>query len=229
MHNVLLVEDSREIFEQVKAALGSSVKVLWVETVKDARDMVGKNNISLVLLDVELPDGSGVDLCSEFQANYPQLPVFLLTAHKQLPEKVMGFTAGAEDYITKPFESMELRARVEAKLRKLEVVKQSKLNMEWKELEVLLTRQEVFVHGDKGKEKADLTALEFKILTYFCHHLGEVIPRDQMLNEIWGENIHIYPRSVDTHVSKLRRKLGSAVDVIKSIHGVGYKFDPTPL
>ncbi len=226
MEKVLLVEDSKEVFAQVKLALGNEVSLDWVETLSSARDFVSEKEVHLILLDVELPDGNGVDLCNEFQSEYPQLPIFFLSAHSELPELIMGFSAGADDYIAKPFSSLELKARVLAKLKKVKLLQESQSNHEWKPLKVYRNRQEVFVDCDGVDKKVELTALEFKILSYFCDHVGVVIPRDQMLNEIWGENIHIYPRSVDTHVSKLRKKLGDASSTIKSVHGVGYRFEP---
>ncbi len=101
--------------------------------------------------------------------------------------------------------------------------------MKWKELQINKTRQEVLVLNGNEFEKTDLTSLEFKILMYFASRPGEVIIRDQMLNDIWGEDIHVNHRSVDTHVSKLRKKLGPVAQIVESIHGSGYKFNPTPL
>ena len=228
MHQILLIEDSKEVFNQVNAGLSGIAQIHWAASLAEGRDFVAENPVSLVLLDVELPDGSGVDLCNEFQSEYPAMPVFFLSAHAELPEKVMGFAAGAEDYITKPFQTMELKARVEAKLRKIDSINSSRSDFSWQELEVLRSRQEVFVKEAKERKSIPLTALEFKILSYFCDRPGEVIHRDDILNEVWGTDVHVYPRSVDTHVSKLRRKIKPADSTIKSVHGVGYKFEPTP-
>lgn len=228
MHKVLLVEDSKEIYQMVNQAIGNIVELSWSETVSDATKVMGQTSFSLVLLDVELPDGNGIDLCSKIQASNPSLPIFFLTAHAELSEKVLGFSAGADDYITKPFAPLELRARLESRLRKLDLTKQNSDRLKWKEIEINKSRQEVLINENGAFHKIDLTALEFKILLYFAAKPGDVILRDQILNDIWGEDIHVYHRSVDTHVSKLRKKLGTVASVIESVHGAGYKFCPTP-
>ena len=100
--------------------------------------------------------------------------------------------------------------------------------LSWKEIKINKTSQEVEVLNEKNEfESIELTALEFKLLTYFASRPGHVIDRDSMLNDIWGQDVHVYSRSVDTHVSKLRKKLGPVSDLIESVHGAGYKFSPT--
>jgi len=226
MHKILLVEDSKEIFTIVEQALGAIAKVDWVASAQEASHAFHAK-YDLILLDVELPDGNGIELCTQIQRISPRTPVFILTSHNNLSEKVLGFSAGADDYITKPFAPLELKARVEARLRKVELTYKASNLLKWKELEINKNRQEVSVFTDSSTEKIDLTALEFKLLTYFAERPEDVIHRDQILNDIWGENIHIYSRSVDTHVSKLRKKLGPASHIIESVHGSGYKFCPT--
>src|SRR5690606_18004146 len=99
--------------------------------------------------------------------------------------------------------------------------------IKWKELTICHSKQEVEVFDGDSYKPVELTALEFKLLSFFAAHPQEVIPRDAILDAIWGKDIHIYSRSVDTHVSKLRKKLGPASEVIESIRGAGYKFTPT--
>ena len=201
----------------------------WVKSVKEARTEIARNSFDLFILDVDLPDGNGIEFCSTLQATHSHIPIFFLTGHTDLSEKVMGFSAGADDYITKPFSPLELRARLESRLRKNKQQLNSSDNLKWKELQINKSRQEVLIFKDGKFEKTDLTSLEFKILMYFATRNGEVIIRDQMLNDIWGEDIHVNHRSVDTHVSKLRKKLGPVADIVESIHGSGYKFNPTSL
>jgi len=227
MKKVLLVEDSKEIFPMVKQALGQIAELTWVQTIKEAQETLEVDSYSLILLDINLPDGNGIDLCSQIHAVSPATPIFFLSASDKLSEKVLGFSAGADDYITKPFEPLELKARVESKFLKMDALNNSLMNLKWKELEIIRNKQEVKVLEDGELIPIDLTALEYKILTYFADKPDNVFPRDQILNDIWGKNVYVYPRSVDTHVSKLRKKLGSASEAIQSVHGVGYKFSPT--
>ena len=226
MQTVLLVEDSKEVFTMVKQAIGSIVDLHWVESIDTARDKLNED-LSLILLDIELPDGSGVDFCTEVQASFPDLPIFFLTSHDDLSDKVLGFSAGADDYITKPFQPLELKARVESRLKKEATRKQSTELLKWVEIDIDKNCQEVKILNEGVYEKIDLTALEFKLLTYFAGQEGHVIPRDKVLDDIWGKDVHIYSRSVDTHVSKLRKKLGPVSHIIQSVHGAGYKFSPS--
>lgn len=225
---ILLVEDTKEIFRMVEQALaGPLIQLDWSESVASAEEALKSQSYDLILLDIELPDGSGIDLCSKIQAEKPELPIFFLTSHSDLSEKVLGFSAGADDYITKPFNPLELKARVEAKLKKLAALKSQADFLKWKEIEIDKSSQEVTISFDGNSESVELTALEFKLLTYLASRKGDVIERESMLNDIWGKDVHVYSRSVDTHVSKLRKKLGPVSHIIESVHGAGYKFSPT--
>ena len=204
-------------------------ELTWAKSVKEAKAEIGKNSFDIFILDVDLPDGNGIEFCASLQATHSHIAVFFLTSHSELSEKVMGFTAGADDYITKPFSPLELRARLESRLRKKKQQVTESDNLKWKELQINKSRQEVLVLNLGELEKIDLTSLEFKILMYFAVRVGEVIIRDQILNDIWGQDIHVNSRSVDTHVSKLRKKLGPVAQIVESIHGSGYKFNPTSL
>ncbi|MBD64899.1 MAG: hypothetical protein CME62_06810 [Halobacteriovoraceae bacterium] len=228
MNSTLLVEDCKEIYQLVSQAVsGPLVQLDWAQSVTEAEKSLKDNHYDIVLLDIELPDGSGLELCSKIQAISPDLTIFFLTGHNDLSEKVLGFSAGADDYITKPFNPLELRARVEAKLKKLEILKKSADSLKWKEIQINKASQQVKILEGEDYKQIDLTALEFKLLTYFANRPREVIDRDTMLNDIWGRDIHVYSRSVDTHVSKLRKKLKPVSHIIESVHGAGYKFMPT--
>ncbi len=229
MNSVILVEDSKEIYQMVAQSCSHLTELTWVKTLEEARIAITTHGFQLMILDVDLPDGNGIEFCSSIQTTHAYLPIFFLTGHNNLSDKVLGFTAGADDYITKPFSPLELRARIEAKLRKSKQQMIKSDSYSWQELQISKTRQEVFIIVNGIFKKVSLTALEFKILMYFAARPGEVIHRDKILNDIWGEDIHVYQRSVDTHVSKLRKKLESVSHIVESIHGSGYKFTPTPL
>lgn len=226
-HRILLVEDSKEVHRMVVQSLGNALELDWVQTIEEAKVAVSQHHYSMILLDIELPDGNRIDFCGHIQSVHPEMVVFFLTAHDELSEKVLGFSAGADDYIAKPFNSFELKARVEAKLKKLDLLKNNNDILKWKEITICHSRQEVEVLNGENFEPVDLTALEFKLLCYFAARPQVVVARDEILDAIWGKDIHIYARSVDTHVSKLRKKLGPASDVLESIRGSGYKFTPT--
>jgi DNA-binding response OmpR family regulator len=227
MHRILLVEDTKEIYQMVAQSTTQIAELTWAKTVKEAREQIARNSFDLFILDVDLPDGNGIEFCSSLQATHSHIAIFFLTGHTELSEKVMGFSAGADDYITKPFSPLELRARLESRLRKNKQQVVLSDNLKWREIQINKSRQEVHILKEGDFEKTDLTSLEFKILMYFATRNGEVINRDQMLNDIWGQDIHVNHRSVDTHVSKLRKKLGPVAHIVESIHGAGYKFNPT--
>lgn len=228
MDKILLVEDSKEIHQMVMQSVSQIAELTWAKTIQEARSFLALSTYNLMILDVDLPDGNGIEFCSSIQTSHSQIPVFFLTAHLNLSDKVMGFSAGADDYITKPFSPLELRARIEGRIRKNKLQSTQSDNMKWKELQIKKGQQEVLILEKGVFKKIDLTSLEFKILLYLASRHGQVVDRDQILNDIWGKDIHVYQRSVDTHVSKLRKKLGEASSVLESIHGSGYKFNPSP-
>jgi DNA-binding response OmpR family regulator len=228
MDRILLVDDHQEIFNLVLESTSKLASLTWVKTIKEAQSVLQlEEPFDLLILDIDLPDGNGIEYCSVIQSLYPKLLVFILTDHQTIAEKVLGFSAGADDYITKPFAPLELRARLESRLKKNRQHLLDNDNEMWKELKICKSRQEVSILVENIFKKIDLTSLEFKILFYLSKHLGEVVARDQLLNEIWGKDVHVYQRSVDTHISKLRKKLGPVSYILKSIHGIGYKFYPT--
>ncbi|MAV90396.1 MAG: DNA-binding response regulator, partial [Bdellovibrionaceae bacterium] len=204
MKQILLVEDSQEIFHLVRGALDSVGRLVWAPTVETARKELSGKEFELILLDVGLPDGSGFDFCQEVTATPKgkRTPILFLTAHDEISEKLMGFSAGGDDYITKPFSPLELKARVEARLRTVSQLKVEGDSLRWKELELLKSKQQVLLYTQKGQEVADLTSIEFKLMMLFAQRPEEVVLRDEILNEVWGEDVHVYSRSVDTHVSK---------------------------
>jgi two-component system alkaline phosphatase synthesis response regulator PhoP len=229
MNRILLVEDSKEIYQMVVQSVAQIAELTWAKSVEEAKAEIVKQNFDLILLDVELPDGNGIDFCSSIQTTHSHVSIFFLTGQSNLSDKVLGFTAGADDYITKPFSPLELRARIESRFRKNQQQVVHSDIYKWKELQINKSRQEVSTTVDGVTQRVELTALEFKILMYFAYRPGEMIERDKILNDIWGQDIHVYQRSVDTHVSKLRKKLGAVAHIVESIHGSGYKFNPTAI
>jgi DNA-binding response OmpR family regulator len=225
--NVLLVDDAKETYQMVQQGLvGTFFNLVWVKTLSGGRKKISKNAFDFLLLDIGLPDGNGLDFCYEVQRSYPHLPIFLISSNHDLSKKVLGFSVGADDFITKPFNPLELKARMEAQLRKVDFLKRSAEVLKWRDIEIERDQQEVRIYDGKAWKEVELTGLEFKLLTYFAKNSGHVIERSTILEKIWGTCVHVYPRSVDTHVSKLRRKLKPAGDLIESVHGAGYKFDP---
>ena len=222
---ILAIEDSPESFELIRRSLGDAYALEGARTLGEAAQKINKTAYDLILLDVMLPDGDGYRLCSLLQTDEAMrsTPVIFLTAKNALSDKVLGFQVGADDFITKPFDSLELKARVDAKLRKRERERRDANLLRVGELEVDKDAQRASILRESGAEELDLTPIEYKLLVNLMNEPNRVYSRDELLDVVWGKNIHVYSRSVDTHVSKLRKKLGEKSDMIESVHGTGYR------
>ena len=171
-----------------------------------------------------LPDGSGLDLCREIKSNpsSASTPIIILTAKSDEVDRVVGFELGADDYVTKPFSIRELLLRVKAILKRApSSTSQSIGEQIVGNLKIDFDAHTVLVKG----EEINLTALEFKLLKHFLDRRGRVQSRDQLLQDVWGYSSDITTRTVDTHIKRLREKLGPAGDYVQTIRGVGYKFN----
>jgi two-component system alkaline phosphatase synthesis response regulator PhoP len=178
----------------------------------------------LLILDLMLPQRNGLDLCREIRQAGLATPILILTARGQTVDKVVGLKLGADDYVTKPFEMMELMARIEVLLRrahpKVGVAPNAQefgeIHVDWKGTEVT-----------RGGTPVALSAREFQLLRYFCEHPGQTLSRADILREVWGYKAETFTRTVDVHVASLRQKLESdprKPALIMTVQGLGYKF-----
>ena len=178
----------------------------------------------LILLDVMLPGKNGFDVCRELRQQGRDVPILMLTAKTQLIDRVVGLKLGADDYLTKPFEAMELMARLEALLRRRPSSPQRGGDgYRFGEIVVDFRRAEVRRAG----EPVELSALEFKLLRHFIEHRGATLSRESLLADVWGYDETPLTRTVDVHVAGLRQKIESnpkSPEYILTIHGLGYKF-----
>jgi two-component system, OmpR family, alkaline phosphatase synthesis response regulator PhoP len=177
----------------------------------------------LLLLDVMLPRVNGFDVLRELRRRGIETPVIMLTARGQTVDKVVGLKLGADDYVTKPFEMVELLARVEAKLRRVPATPHPVDGHQFGEVRVDFRRAEVTREG----QPLELSAREFQLLKYFLEHRGATLTREELLNEVWGYNSMPSTRTVDVHVAWLRQKIEPNPrhpQFILTVHGLGYKF-----
>lgn len=224
MH-ILIVEDEPDIRKTIEYNfLKEGFKVSLAGSISRGRDIVFSDSINLIILDLMLPDGSGLDLCRELKSNssYAKIPIVILTAKSDEVDRVVGFELGADDYVTKPFSVRELILRVKAILKRAPDSSPDSIG----EYVIGSLRIDFDAHTVqvKGKE-VKLTALEFKLLKHFLDRRGRVQSRDQLLQDVWGYSSDITTRTVDTHIKRLREKLLSAGEYIQTIRGVGYKFN----
>jgi DNA-binding response OmpR family regulator len=181
-----------------------------------------EQNFDLIVLDIMLPRKDGFQVCRELRRAGRGVPIIMLTARTQEAEKVLGLEMGADDYVTKPFSPIELRARIKAVLRRTAGETQSIYH--FGDIEVDFRRCEVRRNG----LVVEMSSLEFKLLAAFIHNRGRMLSRDQLLDAAWGSDVHVTDRAVDNHVVGLRRKIEpdpGEPRYITSVRGMGYRFD----
>ena len=226
--NILVIEDEPDIRKTLEYNISrEGHKVLTAGSIHDAEKIVQSQSLSLVLLDLMLPDGSGLDFCRKLKTNSKteSIPVIILTAKDDEVDKVVGFELGADDYVTKPFSVRELLLRIKAVLKRGEVKKDIvEVERQFGDLKIDIESHEVYV----DEMQIELTALEFKLLNQLVETRGRVQSRDQLLSEVWGYSAEVTTRTVDTHIKRLRNKLGSMGKYVQTIRGVGYKFSRIP-
>lgn len=219
---ILIVEDEPAIALGLRDDL--ELEGYQVEVVGDGKTAVRKacnEPFDLLLLDVMLPGKSGYDVCREVRSKKPDLPIIMLTARSHEAEKVLGLEMGADDYVTKPFSPLELRARIKALLRRSHNSQPSSYT--FSSLLVNFDRMEVL----DGNRRIELTTLEFKLLSTLIRNAGRVLSRDLILDLVWGRAAVVTDRVIDTHIANLRKKLEPNGSMhISSIRGMGYRFDP---
>ena len=222
---MLVIEDNAEMRILVEAAL-DEYQLTFSSTLKDAKDAIGKRRFELILLDLGLPDGDGLKFLAELsgQPETKDIPVIILTGKNETVNKVMAFSIGAEDFITKPFDPLELKARVTSKLRKSERQQQLSEILRSGDLKIDVLKQKVWIQKQQESEAVELTTLEFKLLLNFVRAPERVFTRDFLLNEVWGMNVSVTDRTVDTHVGHLRKKLAHSRTKIETVIGSGYRF-----
>jgi len=177
----------------------------------------------LIILDIMLPKMNGFEVCKQLRQTGNTTPVLILTAKSQEVDKVLGLEIGADDYVTKPFSPRELIARVNAIIRRTKQTQQEKELYHFGDVDIDFKKYEV----KKGGESVNLTALEFTMLHFLIKHEDQVVSRDSILDNVWGNNVYVYPRTVDTHIANLRKKIEDDPENPKFIIGVrsiGYKF-----
>ena len=221
---ILVVEDEAAIREMLNFSLGrAGFAVHEAADARQAQDMINLQVPDLILLDWMLPGTSGVDLAQKLRLNTRtrELPIILLTARGEEENKIKGLEAGADDYITKPFSTQELIARIRAVLRRTvspsneDIIKMGELSLDTVSHRVMVQETPV-----------DLGPTEFRLLHFFMSHAERVFSRSQLLDQVWGNNVYIEERTVDVHIRRLRRALETfACDkYIQTVRGAGYRF-----
>jgi two-component system alkaline phosphatase synthesis response regulator PhoP len=229
--NILIVEDE----EALRMTLGDRLRsegymVDFAMDGEEGKEKATHLPFDLIILDIMLPQRSGLDICMDIRRAGLATPILLLTARGQTSDKVVGFKLGADDYVTKPFDTLELMARIEALLRRVPTKSVSAAQAEhgihqFGPIIVDIKGTQVTRNG----QRVYLTAREFELLRYFVEHQGVTLSRDELLREVWGHETGTFTRTVDVHVASLRQKLENIPkkpEMILTIPGLGYKFQP---
>lgn len=224
-HTILVIDDDRDILRVLKANLElHKYNVATVESWTEGQKAISAKKPDILILDLMLPDGDGVEICRTLRKQYPSLPIVMLTAKDKISDKVIGLESGADDYVVKPFETLELIARIKACLRRAmpaakEQITIGKLNIDYKRRIVKVKNREII-----------LTPKEYDLLCLLISSRGSVLSREDIKKHLWKESkIYSWSRVIDVHIQHLRQKIEdnpSEPEYIITVSGIGYRFKP---
>lgn len=229
MPKLLLVEDN-EVMRVLAANTLKEFSLSMASTLKEAQTLMQTNTFDLILLDIGLPDGDGLTFLNHLSnTSGAQTPVIIISGKTDIASKVTAFSFGAEDFISKPFDPIELKARVAAKLKKIQQAKANSDQIKIGDLVITVSKQKVVIQsGGNDQIPVDLTTLEFKLLLSLAKHPERVYTREHLLSEVWGNDLSVTLRSVDTHVAHLRKKIHKSKVKIDTVIRSGYRLLVNP-
>lgn len=224
MKKILIIEDEKDMVTGLKFNLEArDYSVIVAYDGETGYQKAIREKPDLVILDLMLPKLNGYEVCKRLKKEIPDLPVIMLTAKSQEAEIVTGLELGADDYITKPFSVLELLARIKTVLRRIKSGSEIPEVHRFGNLEINFKKYEASKRGEPLK----LSPREYELLKCFIEREGEIVSRDELLNQVWGYDSIPDTRTIDAHIVKLRRKIEDKPDepkIIVTIHGIGYKF-----
>ncbi len=230
MKTILIAEDSKEIVDLIKLYLeGEDIKIVEADNGKNALEIFNQMHIHLILLDIMLPEVNGYDVIKEIRQK-SNIPIIFMSAKGQDEDKILGLNLGADDYIVKPFNPLELTARVSAQLRRFySLGASSDVSLEKiKVNNLVLDQRECKLYNDG--EEVELTYMEYKLLKLLMNEPGRVFTKSQIFENVWEEEYTYTDNTVTVYISKLREKLETDSrnpKLIKTVRGLGYKFEKT--
>ncbi len=219
---VLIVEDDKDILNLLSYTIeNQGYRTLQARKGEEGLNLVRMQQPNLIVLDLMLPGMDGIAVCRELKskAETSNIPVIMLTAKGEENDRILGLETGADDYVVKPFSPRELVLRLEAVMRRSQPRKQEREIWEHGGLQVDFAAFQVLLDG----QEIDLTSTEFHLLDALLRSDGRVLTREQLLDQVWGYEFDGYARTVDTHMHRLRHKMGRVADWIQTVRGVGYR------
>ena len=219
---IYIVEDEPDLRDALVYNFQNDFKIKSFGNAETCLEKIKKKKPDLIVLDIMLPGMSGLDLCRKIRSSdeFTNIAIILLTAKGEEIDRIVGFEIGADDYVTKPFSVRELILRAKVILKKQTSDAEEQL-LEYGSITMNIAAHKVISNGTEIL----LTALEFKLLKHLLKRRGRVQSRDQLLNDVWKLSTEVTTRTVDTHIKRLREKLGKSGDLIQTIRGVGYRFN----
>jgi DNA-binding response OmpR family regulator len=222
-NRILAIDDDHDILRVLKANLElHEYEVDTADSWTKAHEIMSARQPDLIILDIMLPDGDGIEICQHIRKEFPKLPIIMLTAKDKLSDKVFGLESGADDYVVKPFETLELLARIKACLRRTCPVTEEKVVIG--EISIDFKKQQIMI----SNKKVELTPKEYKLLCFLIKNRGEVLDRETIRKALWKDaEIYSWSRVIDVHIQHLRQKIEkdpSNPKYIITVPGAGYRF-----
>lgn len=224
---ILVIDDSKDYQFLIQSTLQPEYRVILASNGKQGVELAKQHKPDLILLDINLGEVDGFEVCHMFKAEKEtaDTPIVFLSSRHDAHSKVMGFDLGAEDYVEKPFDAEELKARIRTRIRQHKAQQENISSFEIQDLRIDFLGHRVFIQD----KEIPFSALEFKLLSYFVRNPDRVLSRERILNNVWGVDTFVTDRVVDSHIRSIRKKLGTYKDHIESIYGEGYRFNPSPM
>lgn len=224
MYKILVIEDDKDYQFLIQTVLSSEFQVIVTDNGKEGFDLAKTHRPDLILLDINLGEMDGFEICHMLKGckDTATLPIIFLSSRSDSHSKIMGFDLGAEDYVSKPFDGEELKARIKVRIKQHSAIKEAATTFELKGLKIDFIGHRVFIDN----KEVFFSALEFKLLSYFVRHPDRVLSREMILSNVWGNDTFVTDRVVDSHIRSIRKRLGPYKDHIQSIYGEGYRFNP---
>lgn len=220
---ILFIEDTPEC-QMILQNILKDYKTIGCSSLYEAHHALKLGPFSAIILDIELPDGDGLRFLAEIpEAQKHQAAIFIISSKTALANKAMAFTYGADDFISKPFDPIELKLRIDAKIRKLTEQQNQSSNYKVEDLTVNVAEQKLYLEKSGTNTPISFTSLEFRIFAFLSKHKNKVISREEIINHIWGGKVYITDRTVDAHIAHIRKKIQPSRVKIETIFGTGYK------
>lgn len=220
---ILFIEDTLEC-QMILQNILKDYKTVGCSSIQEATLALKNGPYSAIILDIELPDGDGLRFLAEIpEAQKTQAAIFIISSKTALANKAMAFNYGADDFIAKPFDPIELKLRIDAKIRKLVEQQNQSANYKIEDLTVNVAEQKLYLDKNGVSTPISFTSLEFRIFAFLSKHKNKVISREEIINHIWGGKVYITDRTVDAHIAHIRKKIQPSRVKIETIFGTGYK------